>query len=170
MRKQHIATKLSECFCLWLLAWNKQLIHPFLIGVIVILSQIFWPIHEVSFRNEFCQLTFMSVIFLATKVLYSISRLGSLAISQCLTHFLDTFPGFFIDGHNIKGKWYHRRHLYYNFEPRRSHCCSVHRCRPKMGCLKSFLCQKIKLQNRACIFGFCLKSSQRWIKDFKIMV
>ena len=34
MRKQHISTMISECFCFWLLAWKYYLMHPFLVDVI----------------------------------------------------------------------------------------------------------------------------------------
>ena len=51
------------------------LIHPFLIDVIVIFSQVLGPIHEVSFRNELVQLPLMGVIFSTTKVFYNISSL-----------------------------------------------------------------------------------------------
>ena len=125
----------SECFCLGPLASKNQFLHPFLIDLIVIFSRVPGPIHGVHFRNELCQLPLMSVIFSATKVFYNISSLGGLAIYQCPTHFLGTCPKLFINSYNaqfhcIKGKWHDRRHLYYNFRPRRAHCCSVGRGHP----------------------------------------
>ena len=53
----------------------------------------------------------------------------------------------------------HRRHLHYNFGPRRGYFWSVGRCRP------TFLCQ-----HWAGILAFCSKLSQQCIKDFTIMV
>ena len=45
MRKQYIKTVPSEIFCLWLLAWKQQLLHPFLISVNIVFLQILWPIN-----------------------------------------------------------------------------------------------------------------------------
>ena len=96
--KHHITTILFEvfCFCCWL----ENTVHPFPIDVVVIFSWIPWPIHEVRFRNELCQLPLISVIIPATKVLYNISGLSGFAIFQCPAHFRSKCLRFFIDGHN----------------------------------------------------------------------
>ena len=41
-----------------------------------------WPIHYVCFRNEFCQLILVSLLFLAAEVFYSISNLSGFTIFQ----------------------------------------------------------------------------------------
>ena len=122
MWEQHIAAVSSEVPCLWLLTWKDYLTYPLAINVIVIFSRVLRSIHEVRSRNELAQLILMSVIFSTTKVLYNISGLGGLAIFKYPPHFPGTCPRFFINGHNaqlycIKGKWHHRRYLYYNFGP-----------------------------------------------------
>ena len=79
MRKQHIKIVPSEVFCLWLLAWKQQLVHPFLISVIVIFSRVLGSIHGVSCRWKLVQLPLMNLIFSATKGLYNIILLYSSA-------------------------------------------------------------------------------------------
>ena len=121
--EQHITTMLSEVFCFWLLTWKYQLVHPFLTDVNITFLWILWLIHRFRFWNKPYQLTLLSVIFLAIKVLYNISRLSGLAIFQCPAHFLGTRPRPFISSHHaqfncIKGKWQDRRHLCYNVGPR----------------------------------------------------
>ena len=64
------------------------------------------------------QLILLSVIFLATKVLYNISELSSLAVFQCPAGLLGTCPRVSINSQNaqfycIKDKRYDRRHLFY---------------------------------------------------------
>ena len=107
--EHHIATMLSEVFCLRLFTSKNQFVHPFLIDVIAIFSRVPRATHEVHFRHELCQLPLLSVIFSATKVLYNISVLGGLVIFQCPADLLGTCPRFFINSHNaqfhcIKGK------------------------------------------------------------------
>ena len=107
--EHHIATMLSEVFCLRLFTSKTQFVHPFLIDVIAIFSRVPRATHEVHFRNELCQLPLLSVIFSATKVLYNISVLGGLVTFQCPADLLGTCPRFFINSHNaqfhcIKGK------------------------------------------------------------------
>ena len=97
--QHHITTMLSEVFCFWLLTWKYQLVHPFPIDVIVIFSRIPWPIHEVRFRNELCQLPLVSVIIPTTKTLYNISVLSGFAIFQCPAYFPSNCPRLFMDGH-----------------------------------------------------------------------
>ena len=121
--EHHITTMLSEVFCFWLLTWKYQLVHPFLTDVNIAFLWILWLIHRFRFWNKPYQLTLLSVIFLAIKVLYNISRLCGLAIFQCSADFLGTCPKPFINSHHaqfncIKGKWHDRRHLCYNFGPR----------------------------------------------------
>ena len=84
MRKQHIARMLSECFCLWRLAWKQQLIHPFLNGVIVIFCQVLGPIHGVRFEKELRQLPLMSVISLLQRYFTISAALVALPYSSDL--------------------------------------------------------------------------------------
>ena len=48
----------------------QQLIHSFLIDVNMVFLEVLWPIDWLHFLNEPYQSPLMSVIFLATKVLY----------------------------------------------------------------------------------------------------
>ena len=110
---------LSEFFCVRLLNSKSQFVDTFLIDVNIIFLRIFWPIYRLRFRNKPCQLPLMGVIFSATKFFYNFSGLGGLAILKCLTHFHDTCPRLFTDGHNarfycIKDKGHDRRHLYFS--------------------------------------------------------
>ena len=101
-REHRIAAMLSEVFGLRLLSSKNQFVHPFLTDVIITFSRAPGPIHEVRFRNKLCQLPLEGVTFSITKVLYNISCLSGLVISQCPAHFPGTCPRLFIDGHNAQ--------------------------------------------------------------------
>ena len=73
MRKQNIKTMPSEVFCLWLLTWKQQLVHPFFISVIVIFSQVFGSIDWGDNSGHVAHLIFLSVIFRDDMSLYDIS-------------------------------------------------------------------------------------------------
>ena len=93
----HVFCKL---FCQWLLTFNSQLNHPFLIDVIVIHSRVLRPIDWCTCSMYTAQRTLLSVIFSTTKVLYNISNLGSPTIFKCPEHFPGMCTRLFINGHN----------------------------------------------------------------------
>ena len=72
MRKQHIATMSSECFCFLLLAQKQQLIHPFLISENIIFLQILGPIDWCTCSMYTARLIPLSDIFWAAVGLYGI--------------------------------------------------------------------------------------------------
>ena len=99
MRKQHIATMLSKCFCSWLLTSKIQFVHTLLIDVNIVFLRILWPIDWCVCNWHTTHLIPLGIIFRADMSFYDISDLGGLALSQRPTGLLGTCPGFFIDDH-----------------------------------------------------------------------
>ena len=71
---EHCVTAvLSKCFCFRLLPYKNQLVHSFLIDVIVIFSRVLGPIHELPCIRERDQLILLSTVLSVTKDFYKIS-------------------------------------------------------------------------------------------------